>query len=256
MQWQLDGRAHLGQRQQRQVQQRRCAGRGASQLAHRRRRRATAIPGVLDLQASLAGPTARACGATCRWRCRRPRATTCAIRCSRPMSPRRAFRVKGDLRDFPFAHGRTGEFRVTAQVRDATYAFVPPPPQRTAALPWPALTQLSAQLVFERNSMRIEDAQGRMAARRACACSADAPSPTWRNTSVRRDRARCAARWPRRWPSCSARRSTALTQEALAKATATGNDRSCSCKLGLPIAHLEHSTRAGHRHAGRQRRAD
>ena len=36
------------------------------------------------------------------------------------------FRVKGDLRHFPFKDPRQGEFRITADVRDVTYAFVPP----------------------------------------------------------------------------------------------------------------------------------
>ncbi len=35
------------------------------------------------------------------------------------------FRVKGNLQDFPFRDPRQGEFRVTADVRNATYAYVP-----------------------------------------------------------------------------------------------------------------------------------
>ena len=35
------------------------------------------------------------------------------------------FRVKGDLREFPFKDPRQGEFRITADVRDVTFAFVP-----------------------------------------------------------------------------------------------------------------------------------
>ena len=72
------------------------------------------------------------------------------------------FRLKGDLHDFPFSDGKSGEFRVSADVRNATYAYVP---SGTARGPgsWPALTQIAGQLVFERNGMEIKNAQGRFA---------------------------------------------------------------------------------------------
>jgi uncharacterized protein (TIGR02099 family) len=64
-------------------------------------------------------------------------------------------RVKGDLRHFPFQNGQ-GEFRIQAQIKDATYAYVPPRAAKEGT--WPALTGLSGLLVFERASMEVKAA--------------------------------------------------------------------------------------------------
>ena len=81
------------------------------------------------------------------------------------------FRVRGDLHDIPFADPRDGEFRIAARVADVRYAYVPPvapaakstAATRTAALPWPALTGVSGELIFERAGMQVHNARGRLA---------------------------------------------------------------------------------------------
>jgi uncharacterized protein YhdP len=60
------------------------------------------------------------------------------------------FTVKGDLFDMPFADPKLGEFRIAAQVADAHFAYVPKSIQPAGSLPWPALTQMSGELVFDR----------------------------------------------------------------------------------------------------------
>ena len=72
------------------------------------------------------------------------------------------FRVKGDLRDMPFNDPRLGEFRISANVKNATYAFVPRAIAPRGAPPWPALTQLSGELVFERSGMQVNGATARL----------------------------------------------------------------------------------------------
>lgn len=67
------------------------------------------------------------------------------------------FKVKGDLHDMPFADPRQGEFRVTANVRDVNFAYVPRQLQPANALPWPPLTQLSGELVFDRSSLLLKN---------------------------------------------------------------------------------------------------
>lgn len=69
------------------------------------------------------------------------------------------FKVKGDLHDLPFADPRQGEFRLSANVRDVTLAYVPRQLQPPNALPWPPLTQLSGELVFDRASLQIKSAR-------------------------------------------------------------------------------------------------
>lgn len=81
------------------------------------------------------------------------------------------FRVKGDLWDMPFADPKQGDFRIAAKVADVHYAYVPPHESRSARNGsgngpepvWPALTAASGELIFERNSMKVRNARGRVA---------------------------------------------------------------------------------------------
>ncbi|MCI4439929.1 YhdP family protein [Tibeticola sp.] len=72
-------------------------------------------------------------------------------------------RVRGDLRRLPYADGKSGEFRFSGKLRDATFAFVPAPEGGPAAAnglaPWPVLEKLSGDLTFERNGMRLTSAR-------------------------------------------------------------------------------------------------
>lgn len=72
------------------------------------------------------------------------------------------FRVKGDLRQLPFEDGKSGEFHIAAQVRNATLAYVPASLQEQGDKPWPALAGLSGALVFDRASMRVDGAAGQV----------------------------------------------------------------------------------------------
>ncbi|HXE22748.1 MAG TPA: DUF3971 domain-containing protein, partial [Rhodoferax sp.] len=74
-----------------------------------------------------------------------------------------SFVVKGDLHQLPFANPRQGEFHIAANLQDTTFAFMPRQLQAAGEKPWPALTHLSAELVFDRQSMQIRNAAGRFA---------------------------------------------------------------------------------------------
>ncbi len=83
--------------------------------------------------------------------------------------PSATFRVKGELDQFPFAHARSaqdGEFSIVAQVEDATLAYVPSRPatdtQPAFVSPWPPLEELGGELRFDRVSMDIRNAKGRI----------------------------------------------------------------------------------------------
>ena len=77
-----------------------------------------------------------------------------------------SYQVQGDLWDFPFVNKRDGDFRIAAKLLDATLAPVPsvPPggPEPAWESPWPAFTQVSGDLLFERNSMRFTRTRGRL----------------------------------------------------------------------------------------------
>ena len=72
------------------------------------------------------------------------------------------FKVKGDLHDMPFANPKLGEFLITANIKNALFAYVPPNYQAADSLPWPALTQLSGELVIDRKSLQVKGARGRL----------------------------------------------------------------------------------------------
>ena len=75
-----------------------------------------------------------------------------------------SYRVQGDLWDFPFVNKRDGDFRIAGQLQGVTLAPVPsvPPggPEPAWESPWPAFSQVSGQLVFERNSMQFSRTRG------------------------------------------------------------------------------------------------
>ena len=62
-------------------------------------------------------------------------------------------RLLGDLRDFPFVDPAKGQFRIQAQVREATLEV---------AQGWPQVEDIEGELVFERNRMEIAGRRARI----------------------------------------------------------------------------------------------
>jgi uncharacterized protein (TIGR02099 family) len=196
------------------------------------------FPGVLDLQASLT----RANGA----RVYRylplgvPKSARDYVRDSvvQGTATGAKFRVKGDLREFPFNDPNRGEFRVTADVHDATYAYVPRNLTKDGAA-WPALTQLSGELVFERSGMEVKHASGHLAGASGLQVKADASIPDFRTTTV-------AVTGDIRGPLAQAlgivttSPVSGFTSHALDRATASGSAE-VKLQLQLPIARLGQS---------------
>ena len=194
---------------------------GEGQATWRTAEGAARFPGVLDLQASMS----RADGA------RVHRYLPLGVSKSARDYVRESviqgtatgarFRVKGNLKDFPFADPRQGEFRVTTDVRNVTYAYVPRSAVKGTAT-WPALTQLSGELLFLGNGMQVKNAVGRLAGAPGLQVKAQAQIPDFRTTTV-------AVTGEVRGPltqSLGLVNTSALaemTNNALARATATGN---------------------------------
>ncbi len=197
------------------------------------------LPGVLDLQGTLA----RADG-TRVWRylpLRLPQATRDYVReaVQAGVASDVRLRVKGDLHDFPFPKGKAGEFRVTAQVHDATYQFVPRSLGRPGAAPWPALAALHGQLVFDRTSLRVENAEARFAGAANLRVKASASVADLARSTVE---VAGEVRGPLPEMLGIVQRSplSALTQDALARATATG-PAEVRLQLSLPVAQIASS---------------
>lgn len=71
-------------------------------------------------------------------------------------------RIKGDLSKIPMAHLKDGEFRFAGQLQGVEMAYVPPQLLPAGSVPWPALQDLQGELVFERQSMRLNAASARL----------------------------------------------------------------------------------------------
>ena len=150
------------------------------------------------------------------------------------------FRVKGDLHHLPFDDPKQGEFRIAARVKDVTYAYVPTQLQPAGALPWPALTELAGELIFERSSMQVRGASGGFAGRPGLRLSkVDARIADLAHTvvSVNAD-----ARGP--LPELLALMNTSplgsMTGNALQQASGAGN-ADFKLRLTLPISEIQKS---------------
>ncbi|RUP33457.1 MAG: TIGR02099 family protein [Curvibacter sp.] len=153
---------------------------------------------------------------------------------------RAQFRVKGDLRDLPFANPRQGEFRISAQVRDAGLAYVPKSLMPPGTAPWPALTRLNGELIFDRQSMHVKGATAQFAGLPDLqVVRVEADIPDLMHTVVGVD---ATVRGPLADALGIVNNSplSRITNQALAQAVATG-PAEVKLKLALPIAQIERS---------------
>ena len=154
------------------------------------------------------------------------------------------FRVRGDLHDMPFTNPKLGEFRIAADVQNASYSYVPRRLQPREALPWPALTQLSGELVFERAQMQVKGARARMGANAALQVNKlDAAIPDLARAVVA---VTAEIRGPLNEAIGVVNGSPlgAMTGHALARAVASAS-ADYKLKLALPIANIDKSVVQG-----------
>ena len=73
------------------------------------------------------------------------------------------FKLKGDLAGFPFSDAKQGDFRISANVQNATLAYVPPYLLPKDSLPWPALQQLNGELIIDHATLQAKVDRGVLA---------------------------------------------------------------------------------------------
>ena len=73
------------------------------------------------------------------------------------------FVVKGAVGDIPFAEPGKGDFKISATVKKGTFAYVPKAIQPKDAQAWPMLTDISAELVFNRASLEVNGVVAKVA---------------------------------------------------------------------------------------------
>ena len=65
------------------------------------------------------------------------------------------FLVKGPVNNIPFADASKGDFKISAKIKNGTFAYVPRAIQPKDAAPWPVLTDITAELVFNRAALEV-----------------------------------------------------------------------------------------------------
>ncbi len=93
------------------------------------------------------------------------------------------FRVRGDLHQFPFPDNKGGEFLITAQVSDVNYAYVPRTLQHGPQA-WPALADLTGELVFQGHGMQVKGVRGQVLGLPRLQVQADAQIPDFQHAQV------------------------------------------------------------------------
>ena len=148
------------------------------------------------------------------------------------------FRVRGDLRQFPFADNKGGEFLITAQVRDVTYAYVPHSLLH-GSLPWPSLTDVTGELVFQGAGMQVKDVKGRVLGLPRLQVRADAQIPEFHH-SVVQVQGKVSGPLTDALRVVNGSPVAGMMNQALAHATGSGN-ADVDLKLTLPVHDIDKS---------------
>lgn len=154
------------------------------------------------------------------------------------------FAVKGEIDEMPLGTSKQDSFRISADVHDATLAFVPRSLQDARELPWPSLNGLSGELVIDRLQLQVKNAKAKSAELpRLLVPVVDVVIPDLKKTEVK-------VNGTIKGPLADAFKlmnSSALApliDDALASATGNG-EADVKLALNLPIAQLAKSTVRG-----------
>ncbi len=154
-------------------------------------------------------------------------------------------KLKGPLALFPFSSPKQGEFVVTASLKDLVYAYAPTSLLPAGSLPWPALTQLSGDLLVDQGRLLVKGARAQVAGMGGL-------QVTRAEAEINHlyDGATLAVTAEARGPLTdivslvNGSPLSGMTNKVLARATATGN-ADYRFKLGFPLAAIEHATVQG-----------
>jgi uncharacterized protein (TIGR02099 family) len=71
-------------------------------------------------------------------------------------------RIKGDLQNIPFTQPKQGEFHFAGRLRDVDMVYVPSRLLPAGSLPWPRISGLNGDVVFDRLGMKLNNATARL----------------------------------------------------------------------------------------------
>jgi uncharacterized protein (TIGR02099 family) len=151
-----------------------------------------------------------------------------------------SFKVKGDLYELPFPDPKQGEFRIAGQLSGVQYAYVPSSIAPEGSKPWPVLSQLTGELVFDRNSMAVNNATGRIGGTAVQMRRADARIDDLTNTTTVVVNADAQGALTDMLGVVRESPLAALSQHALSQASGSGN-ADLRLRLQLPLFDISRS---------------
>lgn len=154
------------------------------------------------------------------------------------------FQVKGDLHDIPSADPKLGDFKISADVQNATLVYVPAALQSAGELPWPALKQLSGELLIDGMTLQVKRGRAQTGALDAIKLSDINAEISDLNHAVVSVSAKARGPLSDVLGIVNGSPLNGMIGHALASAVASGV-ADYTLKLGLPISDLNHSTVQG-----------
>ncbi|WP_341909608.1 YhdP family protein [Polaromonas sp. YR568] len=149
------------------------------------------------------------------------------------------FRVKGPVDQIPFSNPQQGEFKVSAKIRNGQLAYVPRAIQPAGAAPWPALSDLQGELVFQRAALNINGVTGKVVGLPGLQLvKADARIPDLMRNATVEVNADIKGPLAEAFGFVNTSPLAGLTGEVLAQATGTGTG-DYRFKLTLPINNID-----------------
>ena len=159
-----------------------------------------------------------------------------------------AVKIKGDLKQLPFANSKEGELRFAGKVKDVLYAYAPPnsakPAERVnpSENVWPPMSEVNGEIVFDRLNFKVNGASGKWGNTPFTQIKAEIPSlsaPVLVNVQGEsKANANVVLNDLRLSPV------NQMLSGALAKASSTGTVSS-RLKLSLPLSSLDKSSVQG-----------
>ena len=153
-------------------------------------------------------------------------------------------RIRGDVRDMPARTPREGEFYIAGPVNNATFAYAPKLPGQSASREYsnfPALQQMSGELVIDRNTLEVRNARGRIAGAPGIQITqAQARIPDLHTSTTVVVSAEARGPLGDMLDVVNSSSLSALTGQILSKASASGNAE-LRLRLNLPVTAIERS---------------
>lgn len=149
------------------------------------------------------------------------------------------FLVKGPVDDIPYADPAKGDFKISAKVKNGTLAYVPRSIQPKEAAPWPALSDITAELVFNRAALEVNGVVARVVGLPGMqVVKADARIPNLMNSATVDVRAKLKGPLNEALGFVNTSPLATMTGNALAKTVASG-PADYSFRLNLPLNNID-----------------